>query len=86
MSQTSPALGTRNMMSDNTETTMGMEVIQQRSLLLLAGLFLIFVKTLTINKMTNSSVLIEPAIPTPKANLPNACLNTGKKKSKIRYQ
>lgn len=76
MSQTSPALGTRNMMSDNMETTMGMEVIQQRSLRLLAGLFLIFVKTLTINKVIKSIVLIVPAIPTPKANLPNAFIWT----------
>jgi hypothetical protein len=79
MSQTSLALGTRNMMSDNTETTMGIEVIQQSSLLLRAGLLLIFVKTLMINRIVKSIVLIVPAIPTPKANLPNA-LENGKSK------
>ena len=79
ISQTSLALGTRNMMSDNTETTMGIEVIQQSSLLLRAGLLLIFVKTLMINRIVKSIVLIVPAIPTPKANLPNA-LENGKSK------
>jgi len=67
------------MMSDNTETTMGIEVIQQSSLLLRAGLLLIFVKTLMINRIVKSIVLIVPAIPTPKANLPNA-LENGKSK------
>jgi hypothetical protein len=59
-------------MSDKSETTIGMDVIQQSSLLLRAGLFLIFVKTLMINRTVKSIVLIVPAIPTPRANLPNA--------------
>ncbi len=72
VSQISLALGTRNIISDNVETTMGIEVIQQSSLLLLAGLFLILMKTLMMKRTIKSNVLIAPAIPTPTANLPNA--------------
>ena len=75
MSQISLALGTRNIIIDNVETTIGIEVIQQSSRLLLAGLFFILVKTLITKSIINSNVLIVPAIPMPMANLPRALKN-----------
>lgn len=75
VSQISLALGIRKIKRDNIETTMGIEVIQQSSLLLRAGLFLILVKTLMMKRTINSAVLIPPAIPTPMANFPKAVQN-----------
>lgn len=74
MSQMPPALGTTKVTNAMIEMTIGIEMIQARSLLQATGLLITFIIVVTIKMMMSNTVLAAPPIPIPIPRTPNAAI------------